>query len=164
MNNDTVRGQILHVFPNAQIDATPMGGDSRHPIHMLYITPRGSRITLILLCVAKDNTKFRTPPPPEADDASWLIRDENESNLLAMSDAVLVCYGAASESGEFWNESCGATRKGSYRRLAHVGDVEKGKYGYKEIHTTFTEKNLRLLWDRKPLEDRDDHSNKRHVG
>lgn len=158
---DTVNGQIRNAYPGAQIIWKKAGGTETHPLYSIAVQVEGSEKVLLILYVREDDITSRRKFP-DLDNASWLIRDGNEKDLLASHDAVLVSYGVAGDGGEIWESSSGNNRKGSYRRLQYTRKLYKALSGYLEIPYTFTEHNIRLMVEGKPLEDVCDHTNSRY--
>jgi hypothetical protein len=155
---DSIKGQILNVFPDMSVTFNNHSEGAEFPIWIAYLECAKANRYLSILVVTEANIKIRRMGNPR--NATWTICSSREEDLLAMSDAVLVCYGEAAEGGEIWDESTGNKRKGSYRRLAAIKDIKANEFGgYDEVFTTFTEANIKSLWELKPLSDRCDYVN-----
>lgn len=148
---DTIIGQVQNAIPGRNLLIRRVNANDEYPAYLLRF--QWGYKTLSLLVVAEANIKHRRREE-DPDNATWLLREPTLPGVLKMTNCVVVCYGYANQGGEIAEESAGNQRKSNYRRLAYTTDIsEQSDYGYDEIPHLFTEKNIRLAWEREPLED-----------
>lgn len=150
---ETLNGQIKTARPDLEVNYEFIQGrePGEFPIWMIYAHDFKSRTYVAFLIITEANIVQRRGANKR--NATWTIRQDDWESLLKEADAVVVCYGESSKGGEFWEESSGNDRKGSYRRLSRTDKVTGKDCEFNEIYTCFSEENIKCIWTENPLTD-----------